>query len=122
MFVMAMVIEDLVVTNIDKWKQMVVDAGGQWVGVQLPFLTTDPSEQGQPLCLFTGPNSANPQALRPFEMIPANVAKKLNISKTKPSLEQEFRAILDIVQEARDTANKLNHLADIIEEEINAKK
>lgn len=39
---MLTMLEDLVVQNIDKWRQMVEDVGAYWIGVQWAFADEEP--------------------------------------------------------------------------------
>lgn len=75
-----MQMKDLIATNIDGWRRMVLDAGGIWVGVQQSFApTADAEATPEPYVLFRCPSNAGPMALPVSQMTLANVKAKLGI-------------------------------------------
>jgi len=74
-----MQMEDMHLEHIDRWRKMVEDAGGLWVGVQQSF----DAVAVEPLVVFSDPISKNLRALSVSQMTPENVAGKLGNSKMR---------------------------------------
>ena len=72
-----MKLEDLLAENIDKWKAMVTELGGQWVGVQQGF------QDVEPFVLFVAPHSMSPIGVPVSQMTLDNVKQKIGLSKLK---------------------------------------
>ena len=72
-----MKLEDLLAENIDKWKAMVTELGGQWVGVQQGF------QDVEPFVLFVAPHSMSPIGVPVSQMTLDNVKQKMGLSKLK---------------------------------------
>ena len=72
-----MKLEDLLTENIDKWKAMVTELGGQWVGVQQGF------QDVEPFVLFVAPPSISPIGVPVSQMTLDNVKQKIGLSKLK---------------------------------------
>ena len=72
-----MKLEDLLADNIDKWKAMVTELGGQWVGVQQGF------QDVEPFVLFVAPHSMSPIGVPVSQMTLDNVKQKMGLSKSK---------------------------------------
>ena len=72
-----MKLEDLLTENIDKWKAMVTELGGQWVGVQQGF------QDVEPFVLFVAPHSMSPIGVPVSQMTLDNVKQKMGLSKSK---------------------------------------
>lgn len=72
-----MKLEDLLAENIDKWKAMVTELGGQWVGVQQGF------QDVEPFVLFVAPHSMSPIGVPVSQMTLDNVKQKMGLSKSK---------------------------------------
>ena len=72
-----MKLEDLLAENIDQWKAMVTELGGQWVGVQQGF------QDVEPFVLFVAPHSMSPIGVPVSQMTLDNVKQKMGLSKSK---------------------------------------
>ena len=72
-----MKLEELLAENIDKWKAMVTELGGQWVGVQQGF------QDVEPFVLFVAPHSMSPIGVPVSQMTLDNVKQKMGLSKSK---------------------------------------
>ena len=72
-----MKLEELLADNIDKWKAMVTELGGQWVGVQQGF------QDVEPFVLFVAPHSMSPIGVPVSQMTLDNVKQKIGLSKLK---------------------------------------
>ena len=105
-----MKLEDLLAENIDKWKAMVTELGGQWVGVQQGF------QDVEPFVLFVAPSSMSPIGVPVSQMTLDNVKQKMGLSKPKKT--RDFAPIWKIIDQAREMSEKLTQFARILEEEL----
>ena len=113
-----MKLDDLLAENIDKWKAMVTELGGQWVGVQQGF------QDVEPFVLFVAPSSMSPIGVPVSQMTLDNVKQKMGI-KTTPSVSKKTHItnMQRLLEGIRDAANQIIQMSDQIDEEIkNAEK
>ena len=108
-----MKLEDLLADNINKWKAMVTELGGQWVGVQQGF------QDVEPFVLFVAPSSMSPIGVPVSQMTLDNVKQKMGIKTTpnvskKPQSVDFTRLILDL----HNIADQLTGLVVRIQEEL----
>ena len=68
-----MKLEELLADNIDKWKAMVAELGGQWVGVQQGF------QDVEPFVLFVAPHSMSPIGIPVSQMTRDIVKQKMGL-------------------------------------------
>ena len=81
-----MKLEDLLTENISKWRAMVTELGGQWVGVQQGF------QDVEPFVLFIAPSSMSPIGVPVSQMTLDNVKQKMGI-KTTPSVSKKTQNV-----------------------------
>ena len=120
MFVMRF--EDIVTENMDKWKALVLELGGQWVDVQQGF------QDAEPFVLFVAPHSMSPIRIPVSQMTPEVVKQKMGIKITPNVAKQtQVNFTLDRIQEhvrdlTGDLVSGLNKIILEIEELRNAEK
>ena len=115
-----MKLEELLADNINKWKAMVTELGGQWVGVQQGF------QDVEPFVLFVAPHSMNPIGVSVSQMTLDNVKQKMGI-KTTPNVAKQthinIARVGDLVAKLRGTLDAAEVFATQIDEELkNAEK
>ena len=103
-----MKLEELLADNIDKWRAMVTELGGQWVGVQQGF------QDVEPFVLFVAPHSMSPIGVPVSQMTLDNVKQKLELRAKSVSKKTHS----DLKARLSQIAAILRDIADQIDEEI----
>jgi hypothetical protein len=113
-------IEDTIAVGIPVWKKMIEDAGGQWVGVQMPIFGDGGDGDRDPVVLFLTPFSSNPVYLSIYQITEDNVKQKLGIPTVSKRTRINFTQLKERMEQIAAT---LRDIAYQIDEELkNAEK
>lgn len=110
MFVME--IEDTIATGIPVWRKMVENAGGQWVGVQMPIFGDGAGIDRDPVVLFLTPFSSNPVYISIYHITEDDVKQKLGVP-VKHKKTQDLRVF---AEELRLLLNDFSRIIQKMEE------
>ena len=105
--------EDIVTENMDKWKALVLELGGQWVGVQQGF------QDAEPFVLFVAPHSMSPIGIPVSQMTPEVVKQKMGIKITPNVAKQthvNFTRLKTILSDIEQTALQIQALGDTVDD------
>ena len=108
-----MKLEDLLAENIDKWKAMVTELGGQWVGVQQGF------QDVEPFVLFVAPSSMSPIGVPVSQMTLDNVKQKMGLkSVSKKTQNVDAARLKTILANLFASACELDNVANDVREYV----
>src|SRR4029077_18638703 len=108
-------IEDTIAEGIPIWKRIVEDAGGLWVGVQMPIFGDGAGIDCDPVCLFSASHSKTPMYLSIYDMTEENVKQKLGIPTVSKKTRNSSRLKM-ILDELHKVAKEIEIRGDEVED------